>query len=160
MEVWKNIEGIDGYQISSFGNVKSFKYKTARLLKPSKTKNGYLTVKIGHPQKNKYIHLLVAEAFLQYKPTDRTIVCDHKDNNKENNNLENLQIITNRENTTKDKKNKTGYNGVRLSSKNRFQARLTINKQRITIGYFSSPVEADDAIKKYIRNDYNKRTSE
>jgi hypothetical protein len=159
MEIWKDIESIDGYRVSNFGRVKSLKYNRETILKPSKTKNGYNIVKIGNPQKNRYIHLLVVKAFLNHDANkDRTIVCDHKDNNKDNNNLENLQIITNRENTIKDRHNKTGYKGVRKSSKNRWEARVTIDKKRIKIGHFNSPEEAHNAIKNYIKNDNTKPT--
>lgn len=157
MEIWKDLH-IEGYQISNMGRVKSFKYKKERILKPFITKNGYHCVRIGYPQKNHYIHLLVAKMFLNHHSIDRTIVCDHKDNDKNNNKLTNLQIITNRENTIKDRSNKTGYKGVNHVSKNTWQARATINKKRITIGYFKSPEEAHNAIKNYINNDNIKTT--
>ncbi len=153
MEIWRSIEDVDGYQISNLGRVKSLKYNRETILKQSKTKSGYNIVKIGYPQKNRYIHLLVAKAFLNHVSTNRSIVCDHKDNNKDNNSLENLQIITNRENTIKDRFNKTGFSGVRVSSKNRWEARVTVYKKRIKIGHFSSPEEAHNAIKNYINND-------
>ena len=102
-EIWKDIEGFD-YEVSNFGTVRN--KKTNNVLKPFLSKNNYLQVKIGNPQKNQYFHYLVAKTFLNYKKTVRNIVIDHKDNDRSNNHISNLQIVSNVVNTTKDKKNK------------------------------------------------------
>lgn len=97
-EVWKDIKGYEGlYQISNLGRVKTLKprYKDKIILKP--LKGSYLAVtlyknKIG---KRRTIHRLVAETFLEIG--DRMVV-NHKDGNKKNNSLENLEVVTQKEN--------------------------------------------------------------
>lgn len=145
MQNWKTITNHENYEVSDLGNVRNKKRNT--ILKPSKTKNGYLIVKIGYPQKNIYIHKLVAQEFLGYIQNSRNIVIDHKDNDRTNNSLDNLQIVPNLINTSKDKKNKTGFVGVRASY-NKFQARITKNGKRISLGNFDTPEEAYNAYKK------------
>ena len=94
-EIWKDIEGFEGlYQISNFGKVKSLHNRGGikeRILKPYKKKNGYLQVKLRNKNHIKYetIHRLVAQAFLP-NPTKLPSI-NHKDENKENNNVDNLE---------------------------------------------------------------------
>lgn len=95
-EIWKEIDGYNGqYFVSNYGNVLSLKYKQARLLKPQDTGKGYLYVDLEGKQKT--IHRLVAFAFLPN--IDNKPVVHHKDGNKHNNKLENLQFATYSENT-------------------------------------------------------------
>ena len=105
MEIWKDIEGYEGeYQISNSGNVKSLarlinyqwgKRKCEeRMLKPYLTSYGYLTVKLSN--KNFMVHRLVAAAFID-NPNNLPQV-NHKDGNKTNNKVENLEWITSRDN--------------------------------------------------------------
>jgi len=42
MEVWKEIPGYKGYEVSSFGNVKSIRFNKQRILKAGKNTDGYL----------------------------------------------------------------------------------------------------------------------
>ena len=94
-EIWKDIEGYEGkYQISNYGNVKSLKKKKHQcdyLLKPFITKNGYLRVSLS--KNNKYVqplvHRLVAEYFINNPYNYKEI--NHKDENKLNNNVDNLE---------------------------------------------------------------------
>lgn len=94
-EEWLDIAGFEGkYQVSNLGNVKSLNYnKTgeARLLKPNKTKNGYLQVALckNNQRKMKLIHVLVAEAFIP-NPSGLPQV-NHKDEQKNNNCVDNLE---------------------------------------------------------------------
>lgn len=98
MEVWKDIKGYEGiYQISSFGRVKRIDGKDERtkwLLSPIKQKRGYLYVCLCKNGKssNRTIHRLVAEAFI---PNKEGLPCvNHKDENKQNNRLDNLEWCT------------------------------------------------------------------
>ena len=98
MTIWKDIEGTTNYEISSNGNVRN--KTTKKILKGRKSKSGYLQVSIkfdGEEKfKNKYIHRLVAEAFIENKYNKKEV--NHKDGNKLNNNLDNLEWVTSSEN--------------------------------------------------------------
>jgi hypothetical protein len=131
-EIWKEITGYNGmYKVSNLGNVVTLKGKEPRLLTLMKPKDGYIIVKLSHKSvyKNRRVHLLVAEMFLGHIPDGtHKIVVDHIDNNKDNNRVDNLQLITQRENSSKDVKNKTSkYTGVYFDkSRKRWMVRLKI----------------------------------
>lgn len=101
-EIFKTIPNFEDYQVSNFGRVKSFKRKVPRILKPALSSSKYLTV--GLNGKTFQIHQLVAIVFLNHKPMGSrigAIVVDHIDNNKLNNNLNNLQLLTTSQNLKK-----------------------------------------------------------
>lgn len=92
-EIWKDIEGYEGlYQVSNFGRVRRF-YKNGkvRILKPLSNKKGYLRVNLRKDNllKTLSIHRLVAQAFLP-NPNNLSQV-NHKDEDKTNNNVSNLE---------------------------------------------------------------------
>lgn len=104
-EIWKNIEGYPNYQISSIGRVKSLErnivkgrgglYKIEeKILKGGKDGKGYLFVHLykNRKQKNYYIHRLVASAFLDNP--NNLLEVNHKDEDKTNNQLTNLEWCT------------------------------------------------------------------
>lgn len=99
-EIWKEIEGTNGmYQVSNLGNVKSFtRIKKGGLLKPGRYSNGYLFVHFAKDTDKKgerhsyLIHRLVAQAFL---PNPKGLEqVNHKDENKTNNRVDNLEWCT------------------------------------------------------------------
>ena len=98
MEIWKNIEQADNYEVSNYGNVRN--KTTKKVLKGRITKNGYLQVslKINDTNKfvNRYIHRLVAQAFIENPENKKEV--NHIDGNKQNNDLSNLEWVTNSEN--------------------------------------------------------------
>ncbi len=100
-EIWRNVVGYEGlYQVSSFGRVKSFYGIGERLLTPSANKSGYqytvLTDK-NKIRKSCKVHTLVARAFLP-NPENKPVV-HHRDSNRANNRVSNLEWVTHRENT-------------------------------------------------------------
>ena len=99
VEIWKKISWAVDYEVSNLGNVRSSKYGTARLLKPT-MKKGYYTVCIRAENtiKQATLHRLVADAFVP-NPYGYTIV-NHKDENKTNNNANNLEWCTPQYNVT------------------------------------------------------------
>lgn len=100
-EIWKPINGYPGYWISNFGRVKSFKQDkiNGRILTPTKSTKGYLQLDIsvdGRKRQHRVhlsIHRLVAEAFIP-NPNNLPQV-NHKDENKENNCVDNLEWCDN-----------------------------------------------------------------
>lgn len=91
-EVWKNID--DRYSISNFGNVKSNYANKERMLKPYKNHDGYLMIDLRSPGKRKSIsvHRLVAQAFIPNP--DNLPEVNHKDEDKTNNCVDNLEWCT------------------------------------------------------------------
>ncbi len=109
-EIWKDIRGYEGfYQVSNLGRVKTLSRKVLRenQTKPFFTKeritsgtdhgNGYKYVSLTHPRKNYYVHRLVAETFIP-NPDNKKCV-NHKDFDRANNNVENLEWCTHKENS-------------------------------------------------------------
>lgn len=90
-ETWKNISGYEKYQVSTLGQVKSYKYREERILKSRKNRRGYLYINLcsNGKYKSHSIHRLVATAFLGI--SDMTV--NHKDGNKTNNNIQNLEWL-------------------------------------------------------------------
>lgn len=101
-EIWKDILGYEGlYQVSTLGRVKSLNYNRSgkeRIMKPVLYGNGYYIVKLckNGKQKRFSVHRLVAEAFLYKIP--KGLVVNHLNQEKTDNRLENLEIVTQKEN--------------------------------------------------------------
>lgn len=93
MEVWKNIKGFEHYQVSRNGRIKSL--RLGRMLKPSINHGGYLYVRLNG-SRHKKVHRIVAEAFIPNPYLKPTV--NHRDGNKQNNSVENLEWATYSEN--------------------------------------------------------------
>ena len=100
-EIWKPVVGYEGlYMVSNWGRVKSIKFGKERILKPGTNNYGYLLVMLCKDGKIKgfTVHRLVAEAFL---PNPHNYPCvNHKDENKQNNNVSNLEWCSAQYNNT------------------------------------------------------------
>jgi hypothetical protein len=151
-------EGI--YEVSNLGNIKSLQriklnkgkfpfYLKEKLLRLAKDKNGYYTVSLNknNTRKTYKPHQLVAMAFLGHNPNGMKLVVDHIDNNSLNNRIDNLQIITQRENASKDQKNKTSnFTGVYWFKANKkWRAYIKIGLKQVHLGYFDNEEEASNA---------------
>ena len=108
-ECWKWIKGYEGlYQISNFSRVKSFFLRKGStsikcsqgvmILRPHLTKNGYLMVSLSKNREGKdfLIHRLVAQTFIPNPKNKATV--NHKNSDKFNNCVENLEWQTQSEN--------------------------------------------------------------
>ena len=98
--IWKHVIGYEDYHVSNDGQVKSFKrYKEGKFLAPRKDRGGYLFVTLYKNSKGKNfkIHRLVLSTFAPVENMDLLEV-NHIDENKQNNNISNLQWMTKQDN--------------------------------------------------------------
>ena len=168
MENWKEIKGYETlYAVSNLGNVKSlekqvlmkgkFPYiKKESLLNPFVQKNGYLAVCLTNDVSIKTfrVHQLVAVAFLNHEICGMKIIVDHINNNKKDNRLENLQLISQRKNASKDRKGYTSdFIGVCWDNKRKiWLSQISINGKTKRIGFFKNEIEAYQAYEKKLKN--------
>ena len=162
-EIWKSVPNYIGYEVSSLGRVRSLDREVAysdgrvrrckgKVLKQNPVGKGYLKVCIN-TTKGMYVHQLVAMAFLGHVPNGQKLVVDHIDGDKLNNNLNNLQVITNRENTSKDRSGGTSkYVGVSWSKQNKkWKAQIRVDGKQIYIGHFTNEIDAHNAYQKKLK---------
>ena len=148
VEIYKDVIGYEGiYQISNFGNVKNC--KTNLIKNAYLEKNGYysITLRKNGTGKTRKIHQLVAESFLNHKRCGLKLVVNHIDLDKTNNKVDNLEIITNRENCNrKHLKSSSKYIGVHWNTKDKkWKSVISINGKSKFLGYFISELEASKA---------------
>ena len=165
-EIWKDVPGYEGlYQVSNIGNVRSldrvtqsadgkYYFRKGRILKLNKGTHGYLTCNLSangiykpHP-----VHQLVAMAFLNHMPNGYNLVIDHINNVKADNRPENLQLVTNRYNSTKTSRGTSKYPGVCWRSQNKkWVSKIKINGKDKHLGYFTDEAEAGLAYQKALK---------
>lgn len=162
MEIWKPIPLYEGlYEINNSGTVKSLskivensKVKITtkeRILKPE-MRNGYLRVSLCKNGKYKkfYIHQLVCMTFLNHTVNKYENVVNHIDNNRLNNNVDNLEVVSQRQNTAHSKnKSKTSSKYIGVSwhkSTKKWQANIRVKEKKIYLGLFKTE---EDAYKAY-----------
>ena len=110
MEKWKDIQEYSGYQVSNKGRIRTFQKITKttkhgdrrwkdRILKPKQGRDYCQRVELWKDGKHKtfLVHRLEAEAFLG-KPISEDMTVNHKDGDRTNNNIENLEWMTRKEN--------------------------------------------------------------
>jgi hypothetical protein len=93
-EIWVEVEGHEGYEVSNTGKVMSYKRKEPKLLKNRLTFDGYeyVTLINGKVYKDYRVHRLVAKAFIPNAENKETV--NHIDGDKRNNNVDNLEWAT------------------------------------------------------------------
>lgn len=110
-EIWVPLNFNQDYEISNTGKVRSLdrwkpllsrwgmmtmRFHKGKELKPSLAGSGYLNVMLKMRGKKYYVHRLVAEHFID---GDSSLEVNHKDGNKLNNCVENLEWVTRKQNS-------------------------------------------------------------
>jgi hypothetical protein len=146
---YKEIPGYSKYGISESGEVKDL--ETGKIKKPILHISGRLRIGLRSDEgkgKSLKIHQLVAMAYLGHEPCGHERVVDHIDNNPLNNHVSNLQIISHRENASKDtwRKNPSSqYIGVIWAKPSqKWRASIRINGKSKHLGYFTTELEAHE----------------
>ena len=94
-EEWRPIKGYEGlYEVSNMGRVKSLYCGKTRILKQDTNQGGYMVVDLhkNRTSNRKLVHRLVATAFIRNSNSYKII--NHKDGNKKNNTIDNLEWCT------------------------------------------------------------------
>lgn len=128
-EVWKDIPGYESlYQVSSLGNVRSCEHvcthpksktgtciRKSRILHQCDDTSGYyrVTIQVNKLRADYNVHRLVAEAFIPNP--DNLISVNHKNGNKHDNSIDNLEWMSYSDNTRHA--HKTGLNSHHISIK-------------------------------------------
>ena len=90
MEIWKDIKNAPGYQVSNLGRVRSLLRKSPKILIINYARK-YGVVCL-HNRKTEYVHILVANAFIDNPNNFPTV--DHSDRDLKNNTVTNLRWAT------------------------------------------------------------------
>tara|TARA_R110000851_G_scaffold267199_1_gene419644 strand:+ start:78 stop:563 length:486 start_codon:yes stop_codon:yes gene_type:complete len=157
-EIFKDVPNYEGvYKVSNKGNVKRIlKGGREKFNKLTKLNTGYLAVQLSlrNDKKIFQVHQLVAMAFLNHKPFGYKMVVDHIDNNILNNYLNNLQIITRRENSSKGKMvNSSKYTGVTWHKQaGKWVVHILNNTKREYLGLFEVELDAANAYRKRLND--------
>jgi hypothetical protein len=168
-EIWKDIPNYESlYQVSNFGNVKSLERYVKGKVENRLQKENILSKRLVGDKGNQYyavtlcnnkdrkqikVSVLVAMAFLNHIPNGYIgLTVDHIDNNPLNNNINNLQVITKRENSSKDRKGISKYTGVTFNKKsNKWRSQIWIDGKNKTLGSFDDELEAHRAYQKELQ---------
>lgn len=160
-EIWKNLKYVKGYEkysqyeISSYGRIRSLdvtypngKRKIGKIKKIRLNEKGYCvtTLSLNNKSKTVRIHRLVALAFIP-NPENKPEV-NHKDGNKENNHVDNLEWVTRKENMKHAYENRLFVHGENMhNSKLKPDDVMEIKKEYKRLG--------DNFDYKYFSNKYN-----
>lgn len=146
-EVWNPVRGYFGlYEASNYGRVRSLgngkTHKTERILCPGKKKNGYLQVCLYKDGKRKYlkVHRLVWEAFNGPIPNGMQI--NHINEDKTDNRLENLNLMTCKENLNWGTRNKRAGKAI-AKAKSKMVEQYTLEGEHIMTWFSARGVERE-----------------
>lgn len=166
IEIWTPVYQFEElYEVSTLGRVRSLDRffidilnrehtNKGRILMPRLNRKKYLSIAlydINHKRTDKKIHAIVLHSFIGFS----TMQINHKDLNKSNNRLDNLEYCTCRENIAhfwKSKKKSSQFIGVYFNKVNKinpWKASITVNGKNVHIGQFDKEIEAYEARIKY-----------
>lgn len=153
---WFEINGYNGeYFINKNGEIRSVKTTKKgkvidRILKQGLSTRGYrlICLSINSVSRTEYTHKLMAYTFLGHKPSGYYTVINHIDGNQINNNLNNLEITTQRENVTNKarRKNTNHLIGAYPYKKSKAWKAMIMNKGKAEyLGSFKTELLANAA---------------
>lgn len=147
---WIKLAVNENYSINENGEVKN--NKTNKLLKQSQHKNGYMSVSIkitNGSYKQYYVHRLVAETFLPN--LDNLTDVNHKDYNKQNNSVENLEWCSRSDNLKHsynyENRNKNRKHAKELATKNHEKMKIKVTQRTLSgefVAEYNSMREAEE----------------
>jgi hypothetical protein len=163
-EEFRDVPGYEGlYKVSNLGNVYSIKKEKLLKLTIGFNKRYYRVRIINRDLKYTTIevHKLMAMAFLNHERSRYNLVVNHINNDGLDNRLENLEVISHRQNLSSGRKDRetmsSKYTGVDLKKNNRYVSQIKVNKKYYYLGSFSNELKAknryDEALK-YIDSDF------
>lgn len=165
-EIWRDVPGYEGYyQVSNTGIVRSLdrtvitkrgerSYK-GRIFEGN-LNNGYKILSLSRDGKQEIflIHQLVAMIFLNHEPNGHTLVVDHINGIKTDNRIENLRIVTQRDNSstchrTNEDLFSSKFVGVSWDKvTKKWRAQIIFNSKKIYLGLFDNEIDAAKAYQK------------
>ena len=157
-EQWRNIEEATNYAVSNLGNIKNT--KSGQVLGPGVSGNGYKQVSLKMKASNKfekrYVHRLVATYWIPNPENKREV--NHKNLDRTDNRVENLEWITSSENQ------KHKYETRNYKTSNRKVAQLDLDGNILEV--YNSVIEAARAmgssrqgIDKVCKGTYDRKTA-
>lgn len=163
-EIWKPVPGYEGrYDISTFGNVRTVgrfinaprgrtRWIPERNLSTHITARGYVQTmfKVGSKNIHQLVHRLVARAFVP-NPSSLPQV-NHKDGNKTNNHVENLEWCTSQENCAHARREKLyeQARGERGANAKLTNAQVLVIRRRIANGETHTAISKDYAVNRTV----------
>ena len=121
--------------------------KRNRFLNFAKHPKGYLRMRID--KKQHMVHRIIAECFIPNP--DNLPEVNHKNMDKTDNRVENLEWCTSRQNKQHQVKSVKQFFGVRHHKQtDKYQARVWFNNRNNSLGYFNTPEEAHNCYVNYI----------
>lgn len=159
-EEFKSLSGYEGiYEVSNIGRVKSLKRKGRlqdKILHPSLSRGYKIVALTNRNKKLKFfgVHQLVAMAFLNHIPSGHDLVCDHINLNRSDNRVENIRIVSNRQNTSHKKKSSSSeYTGVSwYKQTGKWMCHIMMNKKVKHLGYFTNEIDAHNKYQEVLSN--------